>query len=219
MNVDDVKDVKYKRTLRAIFGRQRELMDKYHAIEEKNGIGYALVKDVPFHIDDLRWQYLIKDFAWRSMEEIAEAYDAYQKSMFENLRSPEIDAHIKEEIADALHFLVELFIIAGYDAEDFDECWVFFAKSLQDGIIPPTSVEDTIAYYLQELGMAMNHFKQKPWKQTHFQTDEKSFFDALRRSLSAWRLVAHCFGMSLDDIYDFYFRKSEVNKFRQRSGY
>ena len=61
--------------LEAIFARQKELMEKYHDIELRSGL--MQTEDCPVNLDDKRGQARIKDFAWRVIEEVGEALDAY----------------------------------------------------------------------------------------------------------------------------------------------
>ena len=58
----------------AIFNRQKELMTKYHDIEERSGL--LQTSDCPVNLDDKKGQARLKDFAWRITEEVGEAIDA-----------------------------------------------------------------------------------------------------------------------------------------------
>jgi hypothetical protein len=227
MNVNDAEAPKpTKDRLLMIFERQRELMERYHDIEAENHIGLGSLV-TPFHIDDPKWQYLLKDYAWRVTEELAESTEAHDET------------HRWEEAADALHFLVEMYLICGMSVnnvyteaklqkfEGFDmlksartQCHA----SLQNEMSEPASYGERVARLaayavVQELGCAMNCLKNKPWKRTQMETDVARFGKhlsvAFRRLLEYMLLI----GMTDDDVYDIYFRKSEVNRFRQRSEY
>ena len=158
MNINDI-DTKEVPTLpnhdtawiEAIFKRQKHLHDKYKPIEHASGIGLAIIQDVPFSLDDKRWQYVLKDYAWRVTEELAEAGEAVLEG------NP--DHHI-EELIDALHFYTELMIMTGYDTV----------------VIKMSSSSVGKFHVVQSLGLAMNCLKQKPWKQHHFQTDMTLFY-------------------------------------------
>ena len=76
------------------------------------------------------------------------------------------------------------------------------------------------AYVLVEkLGIAMNCLKQKPWKQTHMLTDTARFEYLIIETFYHWVTFARTIGMNAQEAFDFYFKKSEVNIFRQRSQY
>ena len=75
MNITHAKkETTNKESLRAIFDRQKELMEKYHDIEFKSGL--MQTEDCPVNLDDKRGQARIKDFSWRITEEVGEALDA-----------------------------------------------------------------------------------------------------------------------------------------------
>ena len=126
--------------LEAIFNRQKELMEKYHHIEARSGL--LQTEDCPVNLDDKRGQARLKDFAWRTTEEIAEALETIptlellfdQKYNFniydyenvadaiEELKSIEDQSeshrlHFQEELIDALHFFTEFSILAGITPE------------------------------------------------------------------------------------------------------
>lgn len=230
MNVDDVRSVESDGDMLAsMFKRQRELMIKYHDIEKRNGVGSGAILPDVFNIDDPRCQYICKDFAWRVTEELVEAMDA----------DPTHQAHVWEEAADALHFLLELLIMNGIDDEKFlselkqIEPYATRIKfhhdlgyrmedhlsSIYDAI---TSAMDPIRdawAVVRELGRAMNCLKNKPWKQTHMETDVLKYQRHLIMSLVRWIAFARSLKMTAMNIYDLYFRKSEVNKFRIKSSY
>jgi len=211
MNVNDIDEAKeVKNKLEFIFNKQKELMEKYHDIEIKNGIGYYLVKDIPFDINNNKWQYLIKDFAWRVTEEMAECLEC---DLNNNL------IHAQEESSDALHFLIELMINVGIDHEYFEkikdasDAWSWYFRSL-------TGSSDGALNMIIDLGLAMNCLKQKPWKQTHFETDIDKFRYHLMRAFEWWVVfVSTELSMTSNEAFQMYFKKSEVNKFRQRSNY
>lgn len=197
MNINDIEDQESPLTeddiVEAIFDRQRELMSKYHSIEERNG--FHVGEDIPLNLDDKRDQHRIKDFSWRIMEEVAEALDCMED-----------EKHFHEELIDGLHFLVELMILTGIEAK----------FKLNVNIAEPT-----VPYikFWRELGNSMNCLKNKPWKQTHMVTDRTMFFFRLRVAWAWYMIILSQAGLTNSMIYNIYMKKSEVNKFRQRSNY
>ena len=103
--------------LEGIFAAQEGLMTKYHDIEFKRG---ALVVDPDKFGDlDLRFvQWRIKDLAFRTIEELTEATNCLKNKPWKQSEVSTDAVHFYEELADALHFLTELFITAGMSAED-----------------------------------------------------------------------------------------------------
>lgn len=71
----------------------------------------------------------------------------------------------------------------------------------------------------EELGEAMNCLKNKPWKQTHMLTDVDHYVEELIDGFHFYIELLILSGIDEKSLFDIYFRKSEVNKFRQRSRY
>ncbi|MFX0132538.1 MAG: dUTP diphosphatase [Candidatus Hodarchaeota archaeon] len=72
---------------------------------------------------------------------------------------------------------------------------------------------------IEELEEAMNCLKNKKWCKTHKETDTEHFFEELADALHFYVALMLDLGLTAYDVYNLYFKKSEVNKFRQRSGY
>lgn len=230
MNIHDVDETQIQRPenvtclMTAIFGRQRELMEKYHPIEKENG--FRVYSSYPLDINHRHDQARMKDFAWRTTEELAEASIALRPYTDEHF------LHFIEELSDALHFLTELSIICGFDIpmmakffkvpnnECILQCLVDRAGD-SSGQTPSDypRLQNYCWFVVEALGGAMNCLKNKPWKQSHHLTDQAAFYEWMSR---AWlRMVALMYisGLSAPDMFTFYMKKSEVNKFRQRSQY
>ena len=231
MNVNDTTSPEAtKDMLEMIFDRQQELMEKYIEIENRSGIGKGILNGEPFDIDRPRSQAVCKDFAWRITEEITEAMEAFElskeemgrfhsSSNDEKYKSSAMESilHTKEECIDALHFLVELYLIVGITPSNLlgdsgNKLENAFKASMMKR---PADPYQPIHY----LGLAMNCLKQKPWKQTHMNTDTRKFKLLLVTVFFEWVTFAKSLGLTAESTFDLYFRKSEVNKFRQGSNY
>jgi hypothetical protein len=198
--------------LHFIFDKQRELMGAYERIEASNGL--LQTDKVPVDIHDRMGQARLKDFAWRVTEELMESLEAYRLH-------PELDTHYKEEIADAFHFLVELAILSGIGPAEIgtatcnrDALSGMF--SFHTGARP---FDQSIVEVILSVGRGMNLLKNKPWKNTHMVTDVPRYAAFIIESFRYFAAVCTAGGMTPDDLFDLYFRKSEVNKFRIRSNY
>lgn len=229
MNVDDaVPTADYPADkLADIVAKQTELMHKYHGIEKANGL--LQTDAIPVDLHDRHGQARLKDFAWRVTEEIAEATEAMEIHA-------DIPQHALEELGDALHFLIELDLLAGIDFDadivgtktsecGLDELYRSLPRlddPLALGSIPDKVglmiVRDNAWNTIESLGKAMNCLKQKPWKQTHLLTDVGKFKKHLVAANHAFFLL--CFTlMDAKGLYDVYCRKKQVNDFRIRSNY
>jgi len=71
----------------------------------------------------------------------------------------------------------------------------------------------------EELGEAMNTLKNKPWKQSHMLTDVAHYREEISDSFHFFVELCILSGIGPYDLYEMYFKKNEVNKFRQRSNY
>lgn len=211
MNINhSVEEVVNGDRLEAIFTRQKELMEKYHHIEVRSGL--LQTEDCPVNLDDRRGQARIKDFAWRMTEEVGEALDA---------KGIDIE-HYLEELIDGLHFLTELTILAGFSPKDLRDklriqgdvdtlTGIFQSENNYEGLAEVTTL-------VRELGMMCNCLKNKPWKQSQMRTDKDAFYSRLA---NVWSVYIKMLGqeINMDGITQTYLKKSQVNKFRQRSNY
>jgi hypothetical protein len=242
MNVTDVQETeKTGDRLALIFERQRELLEKYGPIERRNGNSYKThCTDLPVDPSNRFAQSLIKDFAWRVTEALAEAAQALEEDHQNTFL-----LHAQEEVADAFHFLVELCHIVGLTAEDvavegdgagpgedlMNVLWRqmggIYMEQLQQ-VKRDWETERSFGYHqfriaafavISEMGKAMNCLKNKPWKQTHILTDARRFKGHLKVAFRYFPLVAVMVGLDEVGLFQMYFRKSEVNKFRQQSNY
>jgi len=203
MNINDVeKTDKPENKLKAIFDKQKELAIKYHPIEEKSGL--LQTTDFPVDLNDPAGQARLKDLAWRTIEELGEAFECINDG----------DEHFEEELIDGLHFFVELLLSAGIDHKPFTTL-----ESLHEAVMAPFSFSDAAWMFTSELGLCMNCLKNKPWKQTHMETDVVYLRTKLIGAFIHFVAMLKTAGLSADDIYSYYFKKNKVNQFRQRSNY
>lgn len=207
--------------LKAIFTRQKELMEKYHYIEASSGL--LQTEDCPVNLDDKKGQARLKDFSWRITEELGEALDA--------LYVEKDQTHYIEELIDGLHFLTELTILAGRDWDTICQEAEYQEEDRLDTVMKNSliafypegndkvSFSGTVMHFIQNIGMMCNCLKNKPWKQTQMETNRENFYLHLDRVWMSYCGILAVSNLSSDDIVDIYLKKSQVNKFRQRSNY
>ena len=210
MNITHGKKEKTnKESLRAIFDRQKELMEKYHDIEFKSGL--MQTEDCPVNLDDKRGQARIKDFAWRITEEIGEALDAIENESGESAL-----LHFHEELVDGLHFLTEMTILTGYDLPEYTT----LKDLIEEGSYRDCySLNDLVSDHVCYLGMMCNCLKNKPWKQSMMKTNKENFYKHLKLVWSNYIAILTSQDLTEEEITDLYLRKSQVNQFRIRSNY
>lgn len=210
MNITHAKKEKTnKESLRAIFDRQKELMEKYHDIEFKSGL--MQTEDCPVNLDDKRGQARIKDFAWRITEEIGEALDAIENESGESAL-----LHFHEELVDGLHFLTEMTILTGYDLPEYTT----LKDLIEEGSYRDCyTLNDLVSDHVMYLGMMCNCLKNKPWKQSMMKTNKENFYKHLKLVWSNYVAILTSQDLTEEEITDLYLRKSQVNQFRVRSHY
>lgn len=230
MNIEDFKEQFTIKDLprfpELIFNNQKALMEKYVKIEDSNGLRWTT--DIPVNIHSGKGQSQLKDFAWRIMEEIFEALETYFNMNRTELTKDELLLHTREELADGLHFLIELLILAGLKDFDIKKILNTYFETIEilNSVTGITDFEriitEDIHYRVVEfgiwLGRSMNLLKNKPWKQTQYNTDEERLYEYLKESLKRYILLMLTF-MDPLDIMNLYFRKTDVNKFRIESNY
>jgi dimeric dUTPase (all-alpha-NTP-PPase superfamily) len=229
MNVQDFdsKTTASEDRLREIFTKQRLLMEKYEEIEEKNGL--LQTKDIPVSLHCRFGQARLKDFAWRITEELAEAREAYDIH-------PELLDHVHEEVADALHFLTELTILAGVTPEQVyngimsgsstekqeDPLGTIFYLLTHERVHarkPRRDLHEAMSRTITSLGLMCNTLKNKVWKNTHMVTDENLFKQHLYYTWENFFILCIAYDIDAARLDDLYFRKNKVNQFRQTSNY
>jgi len=213
-----------------IFKRQTELMHKYEEIEKNNG---AIVPKAPWHIDDKFVQWRIKDFIWRFLEEITEAAEIRDSVLTINdtLLNTWLDVwktdsnvrHFFEELADSLHFLVEMTMICGIRTNTLgDMCSNSFQSiTVLRGLSTYTNSTFSIkvAEILFEIGLAANLLKNKKWKTCMMPTDIHKFRNHV---IITWRKFIELWldlGCERDFIYTIYMKKSSINQWRIKTSY
>lgn len=120
--VPEVKDGRY---LEKIYELQKELIDHYVKIEG--------LPPYPIDVNTKKSQVIIKDFVGRVIEELAEGYESMllidelcTKSLYWSYNYDDEDLNqcinhlqnVSEEMADAMHFMVELLIYVNIQPED-----------------------------------------------------------------------------------------------------
>ena len=129
--------------LEKIYELQKELLDGY--------IGIEGLPQYPININSKKSQVLIKDFVGRVIEELAEGYESMlevvkltkkNKFFFGDVVLSEIQTtmnhlqNVSEEMADAMHFMVELLIYSNIQPEDIDT----YITKVMPSISPNTNV-------------------------------------------------------------------------------
>jgi dimeric dUTPase (all-alpha-NTP-PPase superfamily) len=241
MNVEDFKDVEIPEgdMLETVFDHQRQLMNRYHIIEQTN-VGHHIPSapgklgehDGALDMQDRASQLRCKSFAWRVTEEITEATICL-------IPGDVNETHYYEELVDALHFSVELLLMSGIQestlmsgAKDRMICLFDGSKVLFDGAgISPMTSKDLIdplkqkvlrsaAYdVIERVGEACNRLKSKEWKTTPMLTDVAAYRKSIVEFFQSLIDLLALSGFDAKSVTAMYLRKNAVNKFRIGSNY
>jgi hypothetical protein len=227
MNVDDFNiEIPEGDMLETVFNHQRELMNKYHPIEQvivgrelPSAKGKLGPYDGSLNVQDRQCQLRFKDFAWRITEELTEATLALDE---------ENRTHYLEELIDALHFSVELLIMCGLFPLTSEVAMAnplagtpsgdSFERSFS-GIHPEGNLHTLTYLVIEKLGEAMNRLKLKPWKATAILTDERAFHQSLSEFFAALIDLLKASGFTAKTATQMYLNKNAVNQFRIKSNY
>jgi hypothetical protein len=201
--------------LSEIFQYQRQLMERFHTIEVINVYGRSrlpLYVDQAPILDSVEVQLRIKEEMGRIVEEVGEAYDSISdKSKYQ------------EEVADAFHFLVELFLILKVDSSSFDSTADRDPLEHAFALVEETGEDDghyaeAWMYFISDLMRAANFLKNRPWKATHRVTDYFGFFRQVHFLLYSFARACASTGITREILYEQYKRKAAINRERIASG-
>ena len=173
--------------LQEIFEHQTSLARKFHPNELVNGY---TPPTWPVNINRSSGQDRLRQFAWWITEEYAEFMSADEEDK-------------PEELADMLHFAVEIQLNCGFTA------------ACIKGHVENETTSPTPTDALVELGRAMNLLKKKPWKLKPKDTDPDAFKFRLTRFLNH---LLQAFDHLGYDAYDLYFKKKRINEQRIADG-
>jgi len=204
--------------LAEIFKRQLEFVKSLEPIYRDNLMfpGYY-----PLRLDSRDDQEHFRLLAWRCMEELCEAVECY----YEYLDTESYEGKFAEEMADALHFLIELCIatgvtegelVSGYEATilnpEVDQLHYCFWRI---GNATEATIPERIGNVGYKLGLAMHQLRQRPWRTDDRPTNRTIFVG--RMSATWYTFVTACKRAKIGpaDIYNAYFAKSCINKIRR----
>ena len=202
VNIKDIYEIEkeeklvYSDILNQIFDKQKELLEKYRNIEE-----------IPvIDINNPKHQKILKEFTFRGIEELAEAYEAYLNNDTE---------HLIEEISDSIHFFTELLLLVDINQDLLENIDNYKSKNINLNNIKDNLWE--ITYYFS---ISANILKCKPWKTTQILTDINKYKQSLIIAYNKFMIIL-IFGLGFTnkEILEIYIKKNIVNKFRIRSKY
>lgn len=126
MNTTHAREVKLnsgKDMLREIFIFQASVRDKFRVVERENG---AYCPEIgKLNIDAPKDQEHLKTMIFRVIAELIEASECLKNKCWKRSHVITDVEHMKEELADSLHFFVELCMEVGMTADDL---FIYYMK-------------------------------------------------------------------------------------------
>lgn len=214
VNITDIKEIEHFNLqdvdlLEILLDKQKELMNKYQ------------IFPVGEDIDTLRGSQLIRSFSKYTVEELAEAYEAY-------LVEKEMGLHFWEEVIDSLHFLLEKVLVSKLNYkkvfyymeidwkkfENFQEMNLYIQKQY-----PKIKLEEGLRWISYYVNISDNFIRNKERKKAQIPTNRKDFYRSVANSV--YYFFYFTIGMWADPkfLLKTYLQKNKVNHFRIKSKY
>lgn len=183
-----------------IFSMQMSLMEKYKLIEQ--------LPDPPISLHSVGGQRIIKDFAWRMTEELTEA--------FEHIGQADERDKMGVELADALHFLVEMLIFSGITPQQCLQHQDEFPRASGAYNADPGGL---FWVPVLKVGRATHHLHNRPWKQTLVPTNEGAYRSAMISAYASMIRIWCEAGFTAVEMLSYYEAKHAINQERQAGKY
>lgn len=200
--------------LAEIFNRQAQFVESLHPIHLANDMWAG---PYPLLLDSRRDQEHFRLLAWRCTEELIEAVECH----YECVDMETYDGKFKEEMADALHFLIELCLamgitegelVSGYEdtilnpgVDQLGYCFWQCGKAAE-GTIP-----ERIGNVGYKLGLAMHQLRQRPWRTDNRPTNRTLLVGKMHATWFTFVTACKRAGVNSNELYDAYFKKGVVN--------
>lgn len=200
-----------------IFERQMAYLEALKPIYAENGFPlHSSLYTWPLNFNGKHEQEEFRLLAWRFTEEMIEAKESYEDGI------PSPGYH--EEMADALHFLVELCLATGvtYSAlvcgiegptfepdDDQDSLDFVFKRVKRDPMYSGVWLGP-----IRSLALAMMNLRQRPWRRDNREGNRPQF--VLMMQATFYCFVNRCIntGITAQELYNAFFAKAKINDAR-----
>ena len=205
-------EVEYNDNIKSFNELWSHAQDQFLEYEELEGIQEWDLYS--FSIDCSEDQMKFKDMLQiRFIEELTEA----SKSM------EEPDEHFWEEIGDSLNFFLSAYLMLGLDLNKFDSPELLLYKGTEDHMLmeKPSYKDFSNDVYpvIEAVGYLCNLLKNRPWAQSNYLVSMLDFNERLEDLwLKFWKFLGNM-KLQPKDVFELFWRKYQVNKFRIETGY
>lgn len=199
-----------------VFNRQRVLMDNFHKVEMTNRAELRNSPTLEKHqLETVFGQLRVKEYAWRITEEIGEA-----------LAEKDLDKYY-EEIADAFHFLIEMYLLVGIRPQDFDRtptadglstAYFLVEQIEEESRDNLTSSWEYWMFFIKDLAQTMNLLKNRPWRVRFTNLDYVVFEEKMLATFYSFTRACMMTGVNRDILFENYMKKNKTNLNRLAEG-
>jgi hypothetical protein len=178
--------------------------------------------DIPIDIDTFEGQVAMKDYLEiRVVEELMEMREALNDAVYNN----GMDEHIYEEIGDSFNFLINSYILYGWNSDKFksvERLWQDFKSSgmpPNGDIYKTPTLDAAILEVVYDIGLTCNKLKIRPWKKSQYLTDMLVFEERLEKVYYSFMNLVFHLNIHPEMLWSIFSRKNQCNEFRLDTGY
>ena len=199
--------------LEQIYLHQNKLMNQFEKIEYENNL--LETPEIPVDMESAAGQARLRNFAGRITEEIVEVLNEYTG-----------EGHLKE-LADVMHFYVELLLLAGMQPgdvqpdpldRDLDRLDELMPTVTLHGLTSVVALHDNLNQNIRLLWTATNALKQKAWKAGRRESDLVFYKIMLRMAYRHFLGTVANYGISSQEFFEAYMGKAAENQQRINDG-
>lgn len=204
----NTKDIKYNGEIKNL--------KQFYKLVEKQFLEYEKIegidnwKEYDFSLDCPQDQMKLKDmFQIRCIEEITEASSC--------LDEPE--DHFWEEIADVLNFFLSGYVMMGKDLTNLPSPSEILLKESRKTVLPRKEFALSAYMIIEDIGYMCNLLKNRPWAETNYLVSRFDFEERANRLWFDFWFFLRGLGLSVEDVFEMFWKKYVVNNNRRKSRY
>jgi hypothetical protein len=193
--------------LQEIFDAQIRLGKHFLIIEKNNSLAHESDDIEPLTLPGFYSESRLRAAAWRIVEEASElAIAPYPDKL--------------EEASDILHFLTEFSILSGVfpNQISLEYAMEYVFDRGYSGSLLTYPFDYLWKDFIVQLGVAVNHLKNRPWKMTLKPIDVREYRTQVCLIWCRFGEVCSILGFNGDQLYKAYFAKHQKNEERISNG-
>ncbi len=117
--------------------------------------------------------------------------------------------HFREELIDGFNFLIELYLLYGWDLKNLP-------STIQ---LNACSIDEKVLNVVYQLGVTANLLKNRQWRRSQYLVDLYIFESRFKKIWENYLNIFYALGMTMEEVCDLWSLKYQVNLFRINSNY